>query len=588
MFRGFRWQLTVLIIALAVFAAGMVYRGSRHEPPLPAATPDDQAAAPAEPAATTAPTIAALEPPTQRDAITSRSTFREGLIGSVQRLNPLFSHLNPVDNDINRLIFEGLLVHNDYGEVIPRLAADLIISGDGLDYVLRLRDDIKWQDGVPFGVEDVLFTMSLLAEAEEDHLLPASRFWQTVETQRLGEYLLRFRLAQPFSGFPHLLTIGLLPEHALRGASPDQLAAHPFNLSPIGTGPYQLGALLGSAEAGLDTVQLLRSPVFAERPEAKNGYFFRELRFRFFAEPDDALSAYLANDIDAFLPPPSNLTNLTALSSSRLYTQTQASIGVLIFNWKEDQFTARRLRQALALSLDIPELIQSHLGPAATFADSPFVASSSIYQPHPFWTTYDLDQARSLLEGAVPPADDDPPSENAEAPPSGTGAQNRISLLVEDTMPLPSLASAIAAQWRLLGLQADAEAVSMAELIDRLESGRFQAAIVTQHIGAGADAFRFWHPAQHGTGQNYGAMPDTTVAELLESARMGVYSTRRVDFYRQFQEEFAQAVIAIPLYYPLYTYVARDNIEGIQLGFLRTGADRFRSIKFWRPAALTG
>ena len=589
MFRGFRWQLATLIIALALFAAGTVYRSSLHTPaPSTTATPDDRAATPTVPATNTAPSAATPESPsTQQNTVTTLTTFREGLVGTVGRLNPLFAHLNPVDDDISSLIFEGLLGLNDYGEVVPRLASELVISSDGLDYVLRLRDDIKWQDGLPFSVEDVIFTISLLAEADEDELLPASRFWRTVETQRLGDHLLRFRLAQPFSGFPHLLTIGLLPEHALHGASADQLAAHPFNLSPIGTGAYQLGALLGSAEAGIDSVQLLRSPVFAERPEARDGFFFRELRFRLFPNADDALSAYFAEDIDALahMPP---LTNLTAPPGSRLYSQAKASLAVLIFNWNEDRFSERPLRQALALSLDIPQLIQTHFGPAATYADSPLIPSSSLYQPDPFWMTQDLARARALLKGASSSAADAPASENADAAPTDTGAGDRISLLIEDAMPQPGLASAIATQWHLLGLQVDIEAVSMAELMERLETGRFHVAIVQQHIPAEADLFRFWHPAQHGAGQNYGAMPDTIIAELLESARTEVYSVRRAAMYQQFQDEFAQAAIAIPLYYPVYTYMARDTIEGIQLGFLRTSADRFRSIQFWRPATLTG
>ena len=54
------------------------------------------------------------------------------------------------------------------------------------------------------------------------------------------------------------------------------------------------------------------------------------------------------------------------------------------------------------------------------------------------------------------------------------------------------------------------------------------------------------------------------------------------DFYRQLQEAFAEQVIAIPLYYPLYTYVLRDTIEGVQLGYVATPADRFRGIREWR------
>src|SRR5690606_28272637 len=73
-------------------------------------------------------------------------TFREALVGSVQRLNPLFAPLNPVDRDITSLIFEGLTRTNAYGEPEAVLARDWTISSDGLEYIVRLRDDVLWQD----------------------------------------------------------------------------------------------------------------------------------------------------------------------------------------------------------------------------------------------------------------------------------------------------------------------------------------------------------------------------------------------------------------------------------------------------------
>jgi hypothetical protein len=41
-------------------------------------------------------------------------------------------------------------------------------------------------------------------------------------------------------------------------------------------------------------------------------------------------------------------------------------------------------------------------------------------------------------------------------------------------------------------------------------------------------------------------------------------------------------VIALPLYYPLFTYVTSPRVEGVQLGFISTPADRFRNIRDWQ------
>ena len=151
MLRGFRWQLPVFVLALLIFAAAGLFRFSRETPAPPAQTPSPSP----QPSSTRA------VPQASPRAPSDRPLYREGLPGSVQRLNPLFAHLNPPDADISALIYEGLFAFNDYGEVVPRLAAELVVSGDGLDYVLGLRDDILWQDGMAFGVDDVLYTRAI-------------------------------------------------------------------------------------------------------------------------------------------------------------------------------------------------------------------------------------------------------------------------------------------------------------------------------------------------------------------------------------------------------------------------------------------
>ena len=52
--------------------------------------------------------------------------------------------------------------------------------------------------------------------------------------------------------------------------------------------------------------------------------------------------------------------------------------------------------------------------------------------------------------------------------------------------------------------------------------------------------------------------------------------------YRDFQREFVQEAVAIPLYYPLFTYVVSERVDGVQLGFVGNAADRFRNIHEWQ------
>lgn len=502
-------------------------------------------------------------------------------MGTVRRLNPLFAHLNPVDRDISSLIFEGLFAANEYGETVPRLAERVVISSDGIEYVVKLRENIRWQNGLPFGVDDVIYTMSLLRDPAYAKISPVGEFWGTVETQRLGDHLLRFRLAQPLSSFTHLLTIGILPEHALRGTSVTALAQHPFNLSPIGTGPYQLAGLRLDSEDSISYVELLRSPVFLDRQAAQGPYKLPRLNFLLFPSDEVAVAAYAAGEINALANLASRGAMLT-LPKSRVYTQTESSVTMILFNWKESVFAERRLRQALSLSLDVPELVRKNLGAEVAYADSPYPPGSSVYRPNPFWLAHDLEQALALLNAArIVPSESDPESESSAA----DGSATQFSLLIEDSKPLRHLADDIASQWSLLGFQVQVEAVNADDLANRLSTGRFDVAIHTLRIGGDFDLYRYWHPAQYGNGRNYGGVSNHEVAELIEQARREIYGSRRALLQLEFQEAFAENAIAIPLYFPLFTFIIDAEIEGIRPGYLTSPADRFRGIGDWRIAA---
>src|SRR5688572_24648925 len=132
MLRGFRWQLLVLLTAAVLFTISVILRVSQNPSPNP--TPDIPPTA--STAAADAPAATSQALPivnvSQQPAGDGVPTYTEALVGTVHRLNPLLAPLNPVDQDITSLIFEGLTRTNQYGEPEPALAKSWVISSDGL------------------------------------------------------------------------------------------------------------------------------------------------------------------------------------------------------------------------------------------------------------------------------------------------------------------------------------------------------------------------------------------------------------------------------------------------------------------------
>lgn len=583
MLRGFRWQLALFVVAALLLGGAILLRPQLIGQPTAPST-----SLPGAPLGDATPVVPAPLPPAE---VAELVVFREGLVGRLQRLNPLLAGLNPVDRDIASLIFEGLVGTNAYGEYLPRLAEDWTITRDGLEYVFRLRQDVLWQDGVPFTAADVAATIGLLQAPGNAIADSLQAFWRTVEIELLDEYTVRFRLAQPLASFLDHLRIGMLPAHVFNGIAPEQLASHPFNLSPIGTGPYQLERLI-AGEDGVAAVALRVAPVYRQRPEGQGGYALERIVFHLYPTQEAALEALRGGEIDALGGVDGQAAAaLEQSGAARTHIGVQPVIGAVLFNWEGERthvFREQRVRRALVMSADRAGLVNRHLSGEAIPADSPFIPGSWAHAGTVAWPAYDPAQAAGLLANidfALPTPTPAPTAEGQEtATPAPTPLPGfTFTLLCPDHPALVALSEDLAAQWALLGIRVTTEAVPADALRARLESGQFDAALVELDMGGSADPdpYRLWHQGQYRTGQNYSGINDRRTSELLELARRDPNGLHRAEYYAAFQQAFADRALAMLLYYPVYQYIVTARLDGVQIGFLSSPADRFRNLKEW-------
>jgi peptide/nickel transport system substrate-binding protein len=578
MLRGLRWQLLSLVAAVVLFLVALLTR-TPSTPSLPEPSPEitpSETVAPASPTPRVAFTPQPVALPAEQPAI---PTYREALVGEVQRLNPLLAGLNSVDAAITSLIFEGLTRINAYGEVEPLLAREMpIVSFDGLEYVVLLREDVLWHDGTPFTADDVVYTASLLSSADFPGSAELAALWRTVETQKIDPYTVRFRLAQPLASFPEALKVGMLPYHALQGTTATQLPSHLFNLSPIGTGPYQLEALRGEAD-NISLVDLRLAPNYQTRPEAAEGYAFDRVRFKLYDDLNSVQQALRQDESDAFAArTPAERAMLLNMNDIVPYTAYAPRVGMLVFNWASEDtpyFQEQRVREALAASLNRGSVVERHLTNMAVRADSPLLPLSWAYREGLPWPENDLAAAREHLRTAGFAAEDQ------------SGPLFEFTILTIDQPAMQGIAQEVAAQWSQLNIAVTVESVDTAIFRERLDSGAFDAALVefSKSGIADPDVYTFWHEGQYPDGQNYGGASDRDISEVLERGRRDVNGINRAVHYERFQQAFAERVIAIPLYYPLFTYGVSERVAGVQLGYISAPSDRFQTIEQWTLTA---
>lgn len=127
-------------------------------------------------------------------------------------------------NDVFGLIEEGLISQNGLtGEIEPALAESWEFSEDKKQIVFTLRPNLKWSDGHPLTVDDVVFTyndvyLNEKIPSDTRDLLRIGKEGKLPSVRKLDQQRVEFTIPEPFAPFLRMTGIGLLPAHILRTA----------------------------------------------------------------------------------------------------------------------------------------------------------------------------------------------------------------------------------------------------------------------------------------------------------------------------------------------------------------------------------
>lgn len=500
--------------------------------------------------------------------------YVEGMVGSPQVLNPLLA-TSDVDRSIVALLFEGLSSLQADGTVRPALAQEWAISPDGTVYTCTLRSDARWHDGEPVLVEDVLLTLNLVRSPQLPDPNHLADLWSRVRAEALDNRRLRFVLERPYAPFLSHTTLPILPAHLLRDIPPAEVASIAFNLSPVGTGPFRFVRMAEEADGTLG----LELEANTDYYDPERIPYLEGIHFRFYPDEAALLTALREGKVEgAFGLSPGSLAQLAEQPDWIAYRTYLQAYTILFLNTQSPILADRRMRQAIALGLDQRELV-AEIGMEVFPANGPISPISWAYKADlpPF--RHDPAQAVRLLEEA------------GWTDLNRDGVRERdirrleLTLLTRDLPPdRLLLARRIEQELASLGISVRVDVRSDAEQFrERVARREYDLLLYGWgQLGRDPDEFALWHSSQIGyEGSNLSSFQNEAIDRLLERGRLTVDRDQRTQAYWDFQELFMREVPAIPLYYPVYTYVVHSQVRGVTLEPLNDLGDRFRGIDDW-------
>ena len=504
--------------------------------------------------------------------------YTEGIVGAINRLNPLLDMYNPGDMDVDRLIFSGLIRFDEHGLPVGDLAESWGISLDGKIYNFSLRSNATWHDGKPVLSDDVIFTIDLMKDVNSIFPDDVKKLWGEVSIQRLDDKTIQFRLPEPYAPFLDYLSFGVLPKHLLDGLTFEKLVAAPYNMQPVGSGPYRFDHFV------TDNGQITGVALAANKDYYNQPPFIEKLVFLYYPDAQSALVAYQKGEIMGISRvPPELLPQVLKDPELSIYTGRFSEMTLVFLNLNNPEvpfLKEPKVRRALLMGINRQLMIDSLLQGQAIIADGPILPGTWAYYEGIEHLGYDPETALSLLKGigyTIPAA-------GGSIRADKDGKLIKLELLYPDDASHKAIAEMIQESWTKLGVGVTLTALPYNELVSgHLETRLYQAALVDLNLARSPDPdpYPFWHQTQVNSGQNYSNWDDFQASEYLEQARIVTDLGERARYYRNFQVRFSQELPALPLFYPVYTYAVKSEVQGVSIGNLFDSRDRFTSITSW-------
>ena len=489
--------------------------------------------------------------------------YTEGLIGSIQYLNPILCQANDVDRDMSRLIFSGLFKVNINGELENDLISNYIISDDKKTYVFTLKKGVLWHDKTKLSTNDIGFTLHLIQNVEFSS--PLYKTFQGVGFEKISDNSFKLILPEPFGPFLSTLTFGIMPEHLWQAVNPENANLSELNKKPIGTGPFKYKSFKKDSAGYIKQYNLV---VFKDYYSTVP--YIDKISFKLFPDSDLAFQALKNNQIDGVsYVSQSNLKTISDSNNFNIYNFNMPQYSALFFNPKKQALLKdENIRKALYLSIDKTELAQE-IGTEREIAYGPL---DFIIPPGE--DEYDIKKSAEILKEAGWAPEDDVLKKDEQ--------EFELTITSVDNDEYISILQYVKKQWSKLGIVTNLEIIPRQKIASQIiEPREYEILLFGQILSYDPDPYPFWHSSQTKTGLNLSIFANLSIDESLESARRVTSFEERLKKYQDFQNVLKQENLAIFLFRPTYYYPLNNRISGVDTKVIYLPADRFFNINNW-------
>ncbi|MCI9122109.1 MAG: ABC transporter substrate-binding protein [Oscillibacter sp.] len=471
----------------------------------------------------------AEDSPAGDSALTAEPTANEITVGIAQDLDESLDPHKAVaagTKEVMFNVFEGLVKPTPDGDLIPAVAETYKISEDQLTYTFTIREGLKFHNGDPVTVSDVLWSIQRCMPGGEADIQAVEALSAIQETEA-GENTVTLTLDRPNNEFLSYLTLAILPQNY------DQQ-----DTAPVGTGPFQF-----ISRTAQDNIILERFGDYWGEAA-----YLDKVTFKILENADSILMSLQSGAVDLFAHLTS--TQVAQLGDGfRVEEGTMNLVQAMYLNHAEKPFDDLRVRQALCYAVDRQQILDLAFDGYGSLLGSSMYPAFGKYFDESLTNYYehDVERAKSLLTEA--------------------GYPNGFAMTItvpSNYQPHIDTAQVIVEQLKEVGITAEIQLVEWSSWLSDVYAGRqYQATVVgvdASTMTARALLERFTSQA----GNNFINYSNADYDAFFQQAVTAADSDAQIAAYRQAEANLTENAANVYIQDLADLVAVRADLEGLR------------------------
>ena len=448
-------------------------------------------------------------------------------------------------------VVEGLVAFDEQAGTVPMLAQSVALADDKRTYTFTLREGVRFHNGAPLTSSEVLWSLRRYMDpAVQWRCLPdldgTSGLAKIVDMKAVDPRTVTVTLAEPAALF--LPTLARADCGGTGIVHPASVGPDGAWVKPIGTGPYMMGEWRRGQSVELD-----RFDGYLSRPGSRDGLAggkqAEAAKLRFLVIPDSASmkAALVAGNVDVMSDVLStDLDEMRANKDLELLGASTTGMYAILIQTRDPLLSDRRIRRALVLSLDLPEIVESSAGGDTRPNASPVPVTSAFHgAAQKAVPKRDIAAAKKLL---------------AEAGYKGQPIRMVTNRRYVNNYDVAVAAQAMAAE---AGIRIELDVFDWATELDRYTSGDYQ--LMSFGFTARLDPSLSWDLLVGSkASQPRKVWDDPEAIALVQRSMKVTDQPERQAIFDELERRFADANPAIMLWNTRQYVAVRRNIRGVQ------------------------